>query len=65
MSETFAQSARQLAGLASRALGWRPADFWETTPAEITAIFANEESAAGQALSRTEFETLMELHGDG
>lgn len=31
----FAAAAVQLAGLAARALGWRPQEFWAATPAEL------------------------------
>ena len=29
-----------LAGIAGALLGWRPADFWAATPAELAAIVA-------------------------
>jgi hypothetical protein len=34
----FAQSAARLAGIAGAMLGWRPADFWSATPAEMAAV---------------------------
>ena len=39
----FADRAVELAGLASLALGWRPAEFWESTPAELTSALGQVE----------------------
>lgn len=63
MSERFAPAAGRLAGLAGRLLGWRPAEFWTATPAELAAILA---PAADQAagLSRTDLDRLMEQEHD-
>ena len=58
MSETFAPGALRLAGLAARALGWRPAEFWSATPAELTAILAPV--AEAEPLARTDLFRLME-----
>lgn len=33
--ERFGKAAARLAGLAAQALGWRPAEFWAATPAEL------------------------------
>ena len=64
-SETFAAGARRLAGLVPRLLGWRPDDFWNSTPAELAAIFAAEEPSGGVPLSRAELDTLMEQDRHG
>ena len=61
---TFAQGAARLAGLVPRALGWRPAEFWNATPAELGAIFAHD-STATASLSRTELTALMERDRNG
>ena len=59
----FGERATQLAGLASMLLGWRPAEFWASTPAEL-------ESALGQAtdpneqIDRNAFERLRSLFPD-
>lgn len=60
----FGLGARRLAGLAARALGWHPAEFWGVTPAELAAAIADP---AGEILplSRTEIETLLEREGNG
>lgn len=33
--------------LASRMLGWRPAEFWQATPAELASAIREPESASG------------------
>jgi hypothetical protein len=50
--------AVRLAGLAARALGWRPAEFWAATPAELAAILAPEADAA--PLGRADLTRRME-----
>ncbi len=40
MSERFGPGAQRLAGWAARQLGWRPAEFWAATPAELAAVLA-------------------------
>ena len=62
---TFAERAVELAGFASMILGWRPADFWESTPAELAVIFACGEEPAAEPLTRDELARLMERDGDG
>ena len=43
MSERFGEAAVRLCHAAGSLLGWRPADFWEATPAELaTALRAPE-----------------------
>jgi len=61
---TFADSARRLAGVAARALGWRPPEFWAATPAELAAVFHELEPDAAP-LGRAELAALMERDGDG
>ncbi len=36
----FSDCALRLAGITGALLGWRPADFWAATPAELAAIVA-------------------------
>lgn len=61
---TFAAAALQAARVASAALGWRPAEFWLTTPAELrTALGLDDADAVpadGAMLTR-----LMEAFPDG
>lgn len=65
MSGHFAAGAGKLAGLISRALGWRPDDFWNATPAELAAIFTTGEAIEDQPLNRTEFDRLLERERHG
>jgi uncharacterized phage protein (TIGR02216 family) len=62
---TFADCATRLAGLVPRALGWRPGDFWDATPAELAAIFASTGEPAAAPLSPAELDALMEREHDG
>lgn len=55
----FGQSALRLCTLAARALGWRPAEFWEATPAELATVLATSGQAQAP-LSRQELDTMME-----
>jgi uncharacterized phage protein (TIGR02216 family) len=64
MSEArFGPGALLLAGVAARALGWRPEEFWHATPAELSAILAPAASDAAP-LSRTDLTRLMERDHD-
>lgn len=60
----FGPGALRLAGLSARALGWRPAEFWGATPAELAAAIADP-AIEVLPVSRTEIETLMERECDG
>ena len=64
MSGEFGPSARRLAGLAGRMLGWRPGEFWSATPAELAASLAPEPAAISLPLSRTDLTRLMEQDND-
>jgi uncharacterized phage protein (TIGR02216 family) len=60
----FSEAAGRLAGLAGALLGWRPDEFWRSTPAELGAVLgamAGEDSAAA---SRSDLERLMERFPD-
>lgn len=59
MSQSFAESAQRLAGLAARALGWRPHEFWAATPAELALSLAPPERA-DTPLDRAGLNRLME-----
>lgn len=61
----FAGAAARLAGLAGALLGWRPAEFWAATPAELAAVIralAPEETAPA---GRGELARLQEIYPDG
>jgi uncharacterized phage protein (TIGR02216 family) len=65
VSELFAAGAERLAGLIPRLLGWRPADFWDATPAELAAILVTPEGPAEAPLGREELNDLLERERDG
>jgi hypothetical protein len=65
VSKRFTEGAERLSGLVPRLLGWRPADFWAATPAELAAIFATPEHPAGEPLSRAELDHLLEQDRHG
>lgn len=58
--QTLAPGALRLAGLAARALGWRPPEFWAATPAELAAILAPEGGGGATPLARADLDRLME-----
>ncbi|MDE8650811.1 phage tail assembly chaperone [Novosphingobium album (ex Liu et al. 2023)] len=60
MTTSFGAQALALAGLAARVLGWRPADFWAATPAELAAALALGAEAATPGFDRAALERLME-----
>ncbi len=64
MTERFASAAGKLAGLAGRALGWRPDEFWAATPAELAAILSPASSGASEGVSRADLTRLMEQEHD-
>jgi hypothetical protein len=60
----FAQSALRLCALAARALGWKPAEFWAATPAELAAILAPPRDVGTGGVSRSDLTRMMEQdHG--
>ena len=58
-ADRFGPGALRLAGLAARALGWRPEEFWGATPAELAAILIPD-GGESTPLSRTDLNRLME-----
>lgn len=43
----FAGAAARLAGLAGLLFGWRPGEFWDATPAELSVVAAAMRGEAG------------------
>ena len=58
MSAYFGAAALRLAGAASRLLGWRPAEFWTATPAELATALAPP--GERPALDREDLMRMME-----
>lgn len=61
--DAFSPGTLRLAGLAARALGWRPAEFWHATPAELATAIAPE-GAAPDYMSRADVDRLLK-HDEG
>jgi len=59
-AEPFGRQAARLAGVAGRELGWRPAEFWMATPAELRSILSSAASTGVAALSPQEFQHMLE-----
>lgn len=67
MSEAFGPGAARLAGWAARQLGWRPAEFWAATPAELAAVLAGDPGGGGTPatpLNRADLSRMMEHDHD-
>jgi Phage tail assembly chaperone protein, TAC len=65
MTDNFIQQATRLAGLTGALLGWRPAEFWNATPAELAAILTALAPDAGNAAHRDLITLLQEQFPDG
>lgn len=62
----FSDAAVRLAGIAGALLGWRPADFWTATPAELAAIVvAMAGDAPAPAADAADLARLTEAFPDG
>ena len=65
----FSDSARRLAGLAGALLGWRPAEFWNATPAELAAILealsGGGGDGGGASATPEDLERLRRMFPDG
>ena len=61
---SFSASALSLCAIATRALGWRPGEFWAATPVELAACLADP-SAPAAPLARADLDRLMKDDPDG
>ena len=63
----FTPNAARLAGLAGAILGWRPAEFWTATPAELATIIDALNAREPQITppDRADINALMEMFPDG
>lgn len=59
MSASFADSAVRCGTLAAQMLGWRPAEFWIATPAELAMALAPLDDLA--AISPPSRETIAQM----
>ena len=63
---SFRDAAPEWGWLAARALGWRPAEFWQATPSELLTALVDPRGGSGQhAPSRDLIETMMERDTHG
>lgn len=61
---TLGERAAELAGLAAAVLGWRPDEFWESTPDELASALGI--GPAGEAaMDRDSVDRLMTQFPDG
>jgi uncharacterized phage protein (TIGR02216 family) len=61
----FGPTALALCGLAARALGWRPDEFWAATPAELAVALGLLVPGAGEAgIDRATLRRMMEQQDD-
>jgi uncharacterized phage protein (TIGR02216 family) len=62
--DSFAEAAARLAGLAGALLGWRPDDFWRSTPAELAAVLGALKGDEPAAASDEDLRRLMRMFPD-
>jgi Phage tail assembly chaperone protein, TAC len=65
VTEGLRETAIRLAGLTGALLGWRPAEFWNATPAELVTIFAALAPDAANPADRDLITLLKEQFPDG
>jgi len=61
---SFADAARRAAHIAAAALGWRPAEFWAATPAELVTALGLDAVPEAPA-DAAKLAALMEAFPDG
>ncbi|WP_375197366.1 phage tail assembly chaperone [Sphingobium sp.] len=63
---SFFKTAARLAGVAGWLLGWRPDEFWRSTPVELEGVLraARGEEEPEVGMDRTELERLREAMPD-
>lgn len=66
MTGTFADAARRCCVLSARLAGWRPADFWNATPAELAMAVADPNAPDNfSPPNRETIARMMERDADG
>ena len=60
----FADAAVQLCGQCALLLGWRPAEFWNATPAELACVLAAIKAQGENPPDAGDLKNLMELFPD-
>lgn len=59
----FGEVALRWSSAAARLLGWRPREFWDSTPAELAACLLT--TAAGEPVTGDDVAKLQSLFPDG
>lgn len=54
----FGEKAAELAGFAASLLGWRPEEFWRSTPAELASAFGVDAGTKAD-MDRSSLEQLL------
>jgi uncharacterized phage protein (TIGR02216 family) len=62
---SFAQEVAELCGQCALLLGWRPAEFWAATPAELACVLRAYAPPEHTPPDRADLKKLMELFPDG
>jgi hypothetical protein len=66
VTSDFSDAATRWCGLAVRLLGWRPGDFWSSTPTELVMSLSSPADSSSLSLpSREMIARLMERDADG
>lgn len=65
MARALAEAIPRLCALAAQCLGWRPAEFWAATPAELALALSDPAQKTGGLVSLSDFEHLLELERNG
>lgn len=61
----FSDFAAKLAGITAALLGWRPSEFWASTPAELASIIAALTPETGTPADTNLLSQLQEQFPDG
>ncbi len=62
---TFTEYALKLCGQSALLLGWRPADFWAATPAELACVLAAMAPQINAPPEADDIQKMMEQFPDG
>jgi len=66
VNTSFADATRRACALSARLLGWRPAEFWAATPAELAMALTDPSEATTSAPpDRDLIVRMMECDPDG